>query len=157
MGMLIDIRKYNTENGISQIYESAKVKKSLFKKAKDNYWNYLNENTTSIDNELKTYIIADFFAFLAMKKNFSFALESESNDLSNIRGTGVILVTENDSNEIIQITEESGFETDLLNYAKELNGEFFDYTPEELKRNISAFNQSLKETNSRVNLIINIG
>jgi hypothetical protein len=157
MGMIIDIRKYSLDQPLSSIHEAAKIKKGLFKKAKDNYWPYLEDNMSQISCELNTFIIADFLTYLDQVKNFKTVLESDSNRLSQSRGTGVVLFNNEDSEEIRKIISEPNFDIDLLKYAEELNGEYFDYSEIEMKENVSEFLKAISEANAEYGVLVNIG
>ncbi|MBK7129138.1 MAG: hypothetical protein IPH66_07240 [Crocinitomicaceae bacterium] len=157
MSMTVDIRKYSLDNILSHLIESSVIKKKWFGKSTDNYWNYLDANTTKIETELNSHIIADLLAYLYQEKKLKLGFENESNTISVNRGTGVLLIHPTEIVMITSIISEPKFMESFESYAKELNGEFFDYSKSEISQTINEFTNAISIDNQNMSIIINIG
>ncbi len=157
MSMIVDIRKYSLDNILSHLIESSVIKKKWFGKSTDNYWNYLDANSTKIDAELNSHIIADLLAYLDQEKKLKLGFENDSNTLSVNRGTGVLLIHPTEIAIITSIISEPKFMESFETYAKELNGEFFDYSKSEIVHNINEFKNAISTDDQNSCIILNIG
>lgn len=157
MSMIVDIRKYSLDNILVHLIEASVVKKKWFRKSIDRYWDYLDANSTQIHSELNSHIIVDLLAYLSEEKKIKFGFEADSNQISINRGTGVLILHPTDIEKMKSTFSDANFTESFEQYAKELNGEFFDYSMTEIDGTIKEFLAAISFEEPNVCLILNIG
>lgn len=155
--MIVDIRKFSKNETLFEFQEAAKVSRNWYGKIKDNYWDFLDKKTILIDVELNFHIIVDFLTYLDQEKDQQMVLEADSNKLSELRGSGILIMDKKDVEDIVKIVSEVNFNIEFEQYSKDMDGELYDFTPDALKENVSEFIKAIKNADNEYFIIINLG
>jgi len=152
MSAIADFRIIKTDK-LDSLKESAeiKIKKGFFKKTViDNYWNFLNENSSKLKNfEWSGYIFGSLLIYLQENKGIDLLtseFDSITNWISEKRNASVMIFTINHKKSYFEKLELENFnEAELIEFNKEFSE---DDSPELAKAEmdgIKAIQNSLSE------------
>lgn len=158
MSMVLHISSYDVNKTfVNDIIDASKIKKNWFGKVTDNYWEYIAEAHIELKSNLDPYIIGDFFTYLSEDLQFKEGLREISNTLSENRNSFIIDLQKPDMDEIMRIVNNLNFHEEFIEFCKDLNEEYYNYTNDSIRQNIAELMSIFDKTNNDFGLYIHIG
>lgn len=156
MSLIVDIRKYHSDNLINDLVNSSKIKKNWWGTKTDNYWEFLEGNCDSINADLNAHLIADFFVYIIDELKYTEVLNKYTSVISTNRNSFVTLLVPEDRDFLLNtISQETFFQT-FEDFAKELNSEFYEYSESIIKENIKTLQLVLRKITVDHGVLINV-
>lgn len=155
--MITDVRRFPGNFWMNELVDASVIRRTWWGKRIDKYWEFLDNNTKPIDIEFDSHLLADVFAYFFDKLKFKELFNEYSNKLTKNRGAFVLILIPEDKEKLMPILADNFFLADLADYAKELNGEFYNYTDQLLEDTTTNLKRALATIDDDSTLIINIG